>query len=121
MKWFDQHRVLEILYNLIFCFFHFQLLKILINEAFSKCNVNLWTLIQLNFINFHLKSLSKYMNVVSSANNINFPCIFNSLIEFTYMRNNRGPNSDPYGTPHKIFFKELILYPTDTICFLSIK
>lgn len=33
------------------------------------------------------KTLSKYINMVLSANNINIPCIFNSEMVFTYVGN----------------------------------
>jgi len=42
-------------------------------------------------------------------------------ISLTYIKNKRGPSTDPYGTPHLISFTSELLLPIAVNCFLFLK
>ena len=61
--------------------------------------------------------MRKKKRLVSSANIIGSK-IFEALQRsFTYIKNNKGPSIDPWGTPQAIFAKFVFLLLKDKNCF----
>ena len=55
---------------------------------------------------------------VSSANILNKPSLQEFAISFIYIMNNKGPSTEPCGTPHLTYFVSEFTLFTLTYCFL---
>lgn len=61
-------------------------------------------------------SLSAKYNMVSSANDRICPVVEQFPMSLTYIKNNKGPNIEPWGTPQLIFWFGDLLPSISTYC-----